>query len=219
MEIKLNLTFLKALPDYLVQRYYGWKATTFANSKSWYHKLAEDGQHPRAMIISCCDSRVHVTSIFGSDVGEFFIHRNIANLVPIYSPDGENHGTSAAIEYAIKELKVQHLIILGHKDCGGIKNGHYIHSNSANPKYEFINKWLSILLPAYNKIQKDISEQKQISQLEQESIKVSINNLFSFPFIKKAIDENNLSIHGLIHDIGSGNLKFLNPVTENFENF
>ena len=92
MEIKLNLTFLKALPDYLVQRYYGWKATTFANSKSWYHKLAEDGQHPRAMIISCCDSRVHVTSIFGSDAGEFFIHRNIANLVPLYSPDGENIG-------------------------------------------------------------------------------------------------------------------------------
>ena len=170
------------------------------------------------MVISCCDSRIHATSIFGADEGEFFIHRNIANLVPIYSPDGENHGTSAAIEYAIKELKVQHLIILGHKDCGGIKNGHHIHSNSANPKYEFINKWLSILLPAYNKIQKDISEQKQISQLEQESIKVSINNLLSFPFIKNAIDENSLSIHGLIHDIGSGNLKFLNPVTENFEN-
>ena len=94
-----------------------------------------------------------------------------------------------------------------------------MHSNSANPKYEFINKWLSIILPAYNKIQKDISEQKQINQLEQESIKVSINNLFSFPFIKKAIDENKLLIHGLIHDIGSGNLEFLNPVTENFENF
>ena len=86
------------------------------------------------------------------------------------------------------------MIILGHKDCGGIKNGHYIHSNSANPKYEFINKWLSILLPAYNKIQKDISEQNQINQLEKESIKVSINNLFSFPFIKKAIDENKLLI-------------------------
>ena len=74
-------------------------------------------------------------------------------------------------------------------------------------------------MPAYNKTQKDVSEQKQINQLEQESIKVSITNLFSFPFIKKAIDENNLSIHALIHDIGSGNLKFLNPETEDFENF
>ena len=206
-------------PKFLIERYKKWKSNEYSKNEVQLRKLASSGQSPSTMVISCCDSRIHATSIFGADEGEFFIHRNIANLVPIYSPDGENHGTSAAIEYAIKELKVQHLIILGHKDCGGIKNGHHIHSNSANPKYEFINKWLSILLPAYNKIQKDISEQKQISQLEQESIKVSINNLFSFPFIKNAIDENSLSIHGLIHDIGSGNLKFLNPATENFENF
>jgi len=206
-------------PKFLIERYKKWKSNEYSKNEVQLRKLASSGQSPSTMVISCCDSRIHATSIFGADEGEFFIHRNIANLVPIYSPDGENHGTSAAIEYAIKELKVQYLIILGHKDCGGIKNGHHIHSNSANPKYEFINKWLSILLPAYNKIQKDISEQKQISQLEQESIKVSINNLFSFPFIKNAIDESSLSIHGLIHDIGSGNLKFLNPVTENFENF
>ena len=206
-------------PKFLIERYKKWKSNEYSKNEEQLRKLASSGQSPSTMVISCCDSRIHATSIFGADEGEFFIHRNIANLVHIYSPDGENHGTSAAIEYAIKELKVQHLIILGHKDCGGIKNGHHIHSNSANPKYEFINKWLSILLPAYNKIQKDISEQKQIGQLEQESIKVSINNLFSFPFIKNAIDENSLSIHGLIHDIGSGNLKFLNPVTENFENF
>ena len=206
-------------PKFLIERYKKWKSNEYSKNEVQLRKLASFGQSPSTMVISCCDSRIHATSIFGADEGEFFIHRNIANLVPIYSPDGENHGTSAAIEYAIKELKVQHLIILGHKDCGGIKNGHHIHSNSANPKYEFINKWLSILLPAYNKIQKDISEQNQINQLEQESIKVSINNLLSFPFIKTAIDENNLSIHGLIHDIGSGNLEFLNPVTENFENF
>ena len=206
-------------PKFLIDRYKKWKSNEYLKNEVQFKKLASSGQSPSTMVISCCDSRIHATSIFRADEGEFFIHRNIANLVPIYSPEGENHGTSAAIEYAIKELQVQHLIILGHKDCGGIKNAHYMHSNSANPKYEFINKWISIILPAYNKIQKDISEQKQINQLEQESIKVSINNLLTFPFIKKAVDENNLSIHGLIHDIGSGNLKFLNPVTENFENF
>ena len=206
-------------PTFLIDRYKKWKSNEYSKNEVQLRKLASFGQSPSTMVISCCDSRIHATSIFGADEGEFFIHRNIANLVPIYSPDGENHGTSAAIEYAIKELKVQHLIILGHKDCGGIKNGHYIHSNLANPKYEFINKWLGILLPAYNKIQKTFSEQKKINQLEQESIKVSVNNLFSFPFIKKAIDENKLSIHGLIHDIGSGNLKFLNPVTKDFQNF
>ena len=207
------------LPEFLLNRYKKWKSSSYLTNANQFKKLASFGQRPSTMVISCCDSRIHAASIFGADIGEFFIHRNIANLIPPYSADGENHGTSAAIEYATKELKVQHLIILGHRDCGGIKNGYYMHSNLTIFNYEFINKWLSILLPAYNKIQKDVTEQKQINQLEQESIKVSINNLFSFPFIKKAVEENNLSIHGLMHDIGSGKLKFLNPVTEDFENF
>ena len=205
-------------PKFLIDRYKKWKSREYLKNEEKFRKLASSGQSPSTIVISCCDSRIHATSIFGAEEGEFFVHRNIANIVPPYSLDGINYGTSAAIEYAIKELKVNHLIILGHKDCGGIKYGHKVHSDSANTNYEFINKWLTILLPAYNKIQKDVSEQEQINQLEEESIKTSINNLFSFPFVKKAIDENNLLIHGLIHDIGSGNLKFLNPVTEDFEN-
>ncbi|MBT8409808.1 MAG: carbonic anhydrase, partial [Alphaproteobacteria bacterium] len=78
----------KPLPRYLAQRYHGWKATTHATNSAWFKRLAEDGQHPREMIISCCDSRVHVTSIFGAESGEFFVHRNIANLVPAYEPSG-----------------------------------------------------------------------------------------------------------------------------------
>ena len=206
-------------PKFLIDRYKKWKSSKYLKNQVQLKKLASSGQSPSTMVISCCDSRIHATSIFEAHEGEFFIHRNIANLVPPYSLDGENHGTSAAIEYAIKELKVQHLIILGHKDCGGIKYGHDLHSGSANTSYEFINKWLSILLPAYNKIQKNFSKQKQINQLELESIKISVNNLYNFPFVKKAIDENVLSIHGLIHDIGSGNLKFLNPITKDFEDF
>ena len=210
---------LSALPKFLIDRYKNWKSNIYLENAEKLRKLASFGQSPSTMVISCCDSRIHPTSIFGADEGEFFIHRNIANLVPPYSPDEENHGTSAAIEYAIKELKVKHLIILGHKDCGGIKYGHHMHSNSENPNYEFINKWVSIILPAFNKIQKDLSGQKQINQLEEESIKISIENLFNFPFVKKAIEDNSLLIHGLIHDIGSGNLKFLSSVTEDFENF
>ena len=209
---------LSPLPKFLIDRYKNWKSNIYLENAEKLRKLASLGQNPSPMVISCCDSRIHPTSIFGADEGEFFIHRNIANIVPPYSPDEENHGTSAAIEYAIKELKVKHLIILGHKDCGGIKYGHHMHSNSANPNYEFINKWVSIILPAFNKIQKDVSGQKQINQLEEESIKISIENLFNFPFVKKAIEDNSLLIHGLIHDIGLGNLKFLNPVTEDFEN-
>ena len=111
----------KPLPSYLLQRYHGWKATTYSENQAWYRRLASEGQRPRAMVISCCDSRVHVTSIFGADQGEFFIHRNIANLVPPYEPDGDHHGTSAAVEYAVRVLKVSNLMILGHSNCGGIK--------------------------------------------------------------------------------------------------
>ena len=94
----------RPLPHYLVQRYHGWRATSYAENRAWYRRLADEGQRPRAMVISCCDSRVHVTSIFGADTGEFFIHRNVANLVPPYAPDGLQHGTSAAVEYAVNTL-------------------------------------------------------------------------------------------------------------------
>ena len=209
---------LKPLPDFLVDRYKNWKSSFYLSNEDHFKDLATLGQNPSSMVISCCDSRVHATSIFGADAGEFFIHRNIANLVPKYSPDGENHGTSAAIEYAVKELKIQHLIVLGHTDCGGIKSGYSLHSDNTNPDYDFINKWLSILLPAFNNIAKDVSKSKQLELLEEESIKNSIINLFSFPYVKKAVENKNLSIHGLIHNIGSGGLKFLNPITEDFEN-
>ena len=209
---------ISPLPKFLIDRYKNWKSSEYLKNEVQLRKLSSSGQSPSTMVISCCDSRIHATSIFGADEGEFFIHRNIANLVPPYSPDGENHGTSAAIEYAIKELKVHHLIILGHRDCGGIKSGYSLHSDNTNPDYEFINKWLSILLPAFNNIAKDVSKSKQLELLEEESIKNSIINLFSFPYIKKAVENKNLSIHGLIHNIGSGGLKFLNPITEDFEN-
>ena len=210
---------LTSPPEFLVARYKKWKSSTYLESKNHFKKLASFGQSPSTMVISCCDSRIHATSIFGVDAGEFFIHRNIANLVPPYSPDGENHGTSAAIEYATNVLKVKHIIILGHKDCGGIQSGYSLHSSGLTPDYEFINKWLSILLPAFKNIEKDVSEKKQIEKLEEESIKISINNLFSFPFIQKLVEEKKISIHALIHDIGSGELNYLNPLTEKFESF
>lgn len=209
---------LSPLPKFLVNRYREWKETTYIQNISWYKKIASEGQSPKAMVISCCDSRVHVTSIFGAEEGEFFIHRNIANLIPPFSRDGDHHGTSAAIEYAIKELKIPHIIILGHTDCGGIKSGHDLHSNIKNQEYIFINKWLNILLPAFTNIsKKTTSKKEQIRLLEQESIMISVNNLFDFPDVKESVENKSLSIHGLIHDIGSGTLKCLNPLTEQFE--
>mgnify|MGYP006130689067 FL=1 len=202
--------YVKNLPAYLVKRYKGWKATGFEENKSWFARMADVGQSPRVMVISCCDSRVHATSMFGADTGEFFIHRNIANLVPPYKPDGDHHGTSAAIEYGVTSLEVSHLIVLGHSNCGGINGGFHLCKGSSNQQESiFVHKWLSILKPAYNNILKEGTDVSQIKALEKESIKISINNLIDFPFIKKALDREKLVIHGLWHDIGSGELEML----------
>lgn len=204
---------VKILPAYLVQRYHGWKATIFQENKSWYKRLATDGQHPRAMVISCCDSRVHVTSIFGADQGEFFIHRNIANLVPAYSPDGEQHGTSAAIEYAVTALHVAHVIILGHSSCGGVKGCHDMCSGAA-PELEktssFVGRWMDILRPGYEKV-KDLPAEEGIAALEKEAVLTSLENLMTFPFVKSAVESGELSLHGLWTDIGEGTLECYDP--------
>src|SRR6056297_1890046 len=102
----------KPLPAFLVHRYHGWRATAYAEDKAWYRRLAEEGQRPRMMAIACCDSRVNVNSIFGAETGEIFLHRNIANLVPPYLPDGDPHGTSAAVEYAVRMLRVAHILVI-----------------------------------------------------------------------------------------------------------
>ena len=115
------MTQARKLPNYLANRFRGWRATHYTENKSWFRHLAQEGQHPRSMLIACCDSRVHVTAMFGADQGEFFIHRNIANLVPPYTPDGQQHGTSAAVEYAVTALKVAHVIVVGHSNCGGVR--------------------------------------------------------------------------------------------------
>ncbi len=205
----MDLKILKPLPNYLVQRYKGWKATTFQENKSLYKKLAQEGQNPRAMIISCCDSRVHVTSIFGSEAGEFFIHRNIANLVPPYRSSSDYHGTSAAIEYAVTILNITHLIVLGHSSCGGINScfNYFSKKNEISNKGEsFIKSWLEILRSSYNSLDKSLDEQKQIKTLEKNAVLVSLQNLLTFPFIKSSVLKEKITLHGLWHEIHTGNL-------------
>ena len=212
------MKFAKPLPDYLVKRYHGWKATSFTDNRSWYRHLAEMGQHPRAMVVSCCDSRVHVTSIFGADQGEFFIHRNIANLIPQYTPDGDHHGTSAAIEYAVSTLKVAHLIVLGHSNCGGVQGCYDMCSGHA-PELEkstsFVGRWMDILRPGFDRLNKG-DDAARLRQLEKESVLVSLENLMTFPFVQAAIDDGMLSLHGMWTDIGEGGLEAYDPLSDGF---
>lgn len=210
----------KPLPSYLAKRYAGWRATQFQENKAWYARLADEGQRPRAMIISCCDSRVHVTAIFGAETGEFFIHRNIANLVPVYTPSEDFHGTSAAIEYAVRYLHVSNLIVVGHSDCGGVAGCLDMCSGKA-PELEetssFIGRWMDILRPGYDKV-KDlkVTDEERKTALEKQGVLVSLENLMTFPFVKEAVENDTLSIHGLWNDIRDGGLEFYDAKSEEF---
>ncbi len=209
----------KPLPSYLIQRYHGWKATSYTENQAWYRRLATEGQRPRAMVISCCDSRVHVTSMFGADQGEFFIHRNIANLVPPYQPDGDHHGTSAAVEYAVTALKVAHLIVLGHSQCGGVRGCIEMCKGNA-PELEkpesFVGRWMDILRTKFDAVAGIEDDEEQAQQLEKHAVIRSLENLMTFPFIVDAIDSGSLTLHGLWTDIGEGGLQCYDPSAEKF---
>ena len=210
----------KPLPHYLLQRYQGWKATSYSENRAWYRRLATEGQRPRAMVISCCDSRVHVTSIFGADQGEFFIHRNIANLVPPYEPDGDHHGTSAAVEYAVNHLKVAHLIVLGHSSCGGVQGCIDMCEGRApelEQKTSFIGRWMDILKPKYADVAEISDKPAQSRELEHLAVLTSLENLMTFPFVAASVESGELSLHGLWTDIGEGGLEYFDPQAGRFK--
>ncbi|WP_209506947.1 MULTISPECIES: carbonic anhydrase [unclassified Ruegeria] len=213
------MEFAKPLPSYLVTRYHGWKATTYSENQVWFKRLADEGQRPRAMVISCCDSRVHVTSMFGADQGDFFIHRNIANLVPPYAPDGDHHGTSAAIEYAVTSLKVAHLMVLGHSQCGGVQGCIDMCKGQApqlDAKESFVGRWMDILKPKFELVADIEDSLEQARQLERQSVVASLENLMTFPFISSAVEKGTLSLHGLWTDIGAGGLESFDPIQKKF---
>ncbi|MEM6371156.1 MAG: carbonic anhydrase [Pseudomonadota bacterium] len=211
---------IKPLPTFLLQRYQGWKATTYAENSAWYRRLATEGQRPRAMIISCCDSRVHVTSIFGADQGEFFIHRNIANLVPPFEPDGDHHGTSAAVEYAVNVLKVAHIVVLGHSRCGGVQGCIDMCEGRApelEEKASFVGRWMDILRPKYSEVADIQAPEDKSQRLEQLAVVTSMENLMTFPFVESRVNDGSLSIHGLWTDIAEGGMRQFMGKTLDFQ--
>jgi len=203
-----------------LQRYQGWKATTYAENSAWYRRLATEGQRPRAMVISCCDSRVHVTSIFGADQGEFFIHRNIANLVPPFEPDGDHHGTSAAVEYAVSVLQVAHIVVLGHSRCGGVQ-GCIDMCEGRAPELEemssFVGRWMDILRPKYEQVADIPLNDDKSKRLEQLAVVTSMENLMTFPFVESRVNDGSLSLHGLWTDIAEGGMSQFMGATLDFQ--
>ena len=196
------------LPADLSDRFKNWQSDEYEQNRDLYETLGQ-GQSPHSMVISCCDSRVHSMSLFNGESGEFFIHRNIANMVPPYGADDGHHGTASALEFAINHLKVSRLIIMGHSSCGGIKGGYDLCQNGdASPiaKTEFIHQWVKMVKPAFDRLDQSIPEDQQIAQLEKTSIMVSMENLMAYPFVWDAVAEKRLTLHALWHDIGAGQL-------------
>lgn len=205
------------LPDYLVTRYKNWKSSEFLAKSEMHHKLATEGQSPKVMVISCCDSRVHVTSIFGAETGEFFIHRNVANLVPPFTEDDAHHGTSAAIEFAVTALKVEHLVVLGHSQCGGVRHCHdSCHGDLPPHRKGFVDRWMDILRPGYERVRDIEDDAARVTALEHTGVVIAIENLLGFPFVQEAVASGQLSLHGLWHSIGDGVLKSYDAATDSF---
>ena len=204
------MEFAKPLPPFLIARHRDRRASRSPEELARLRELAEHGQNPRAMVIACCDSRVMESEVFGSEAGEFFVHRNIANLVPPFTSDGTQHGTSATIEYAVKVLKVRHLIVMGHSRCGGVAGCYdMLADGETGPDPDsFVGHWLEILMPSARPlIEQGMDRAAALRRLEQEAVLRSLANLMTFPFVAEEVYVGRLQLHGTWKDIGDGDLE------------
>ena len=208
-----------SLPDFLIDKYKDWKKNFFLKNKELYTELEANGQKPKAMIISCCDSRVDPNKIFNGNPGDYFVHRNVANLVPIYNLNKtENHEITSSIEYAVNSLKIQNIIILGHSSCGGIEYAYkrFLKNNLANNLISLDN-WIKPIKNNFSKIDKNLPDKDIIKSIEKMSVVNSLINLKSYPKINKLVIENKLILHGLFFDISSGDLSKYNNTSNKFD--
>jgi carbonic anhydrase len=182
-----------------------------------YRSLAEEGQSPKTLVIACSDSRSAPETIFDAGPGELFVVRNVANMVPPYEPDGHFHATSAALEFAVQALKVSDIVVMGHGRCGGIKAALDPNAEPLSPG-DFIGRWMSLVKPAADQIQSNdvMTPGERQTALERVSIRNSLNNLRSFPNIRKLEEDGELQLHGAWFDISTGELWVMNHETGDF---
>lgn len=198
---------MHSFPQELLAGHANFLAGRYVREKERIRDLAEAGQKPTTMIIACCDSRAAPEMIFDSGPGELFVLRNVANLVPTYQPDGGQHGTSAAIEFAVKALGIANIVVMGHGRCGGIKA-------ALDPDLkpldsgDFIGKWMSMLgeLPSQLGQNSLLTSAERQTALERISIRNSIRNLRTFPYVAALEAEGKIAVHGAWFDISTGEL-------------
>ena len=203
-------------PTSLLDGYRSFMDDRYARESSRYKDLAASGQSPRVMIIACCDSRAAPETIFNAGPGELFVLRNVANMVPTFQPDGGQHGTSAAIEFAVNGVGVTDIVVMGHGRCGGIRAA--LGQGAPLAQGDFIGKWMSMLAPVTEEVAKYtiITENERHTMLERLSIRHSIQNLRTFPYVKTLEAEGKLAVHGAWFDISTGELWVMDPDTGDF---
>jgi len=167
------------------------------------------------MVVGCCDSRVDIVQLFSAEPGDLFVVRNVASLIPPHNPDHSHHGTSAAVEHAVTTLKVAHILVVGHSDCGGIRACHDMCSVVASGIDEttsYVGRWMEILRPGYERVAAGVADPAQrLPALEQEGVLTSLRNLMTFPFVATAVHGGELTLHGCWLDIATGDLKVYQP--------
>lgn len=184
----------------LIRGYKSFRASDYNEQKALYEELGKHGQHPKIMLIACADSRVDPTDIFHAYPGEMFVVRNVANIVPPMDPTGGYHGTSASIEYAVNEIGVESIVVMGHESCGGIQGCLQGLGHDENGGY--VGKWLSLINDVRDNVMaKNVPEEELQFEMELENVRQSIRNLMTFDFVKKAIEEDRLKLQGAYFSI------------------
>jgi carbonic anhydrase len=202
---------MSQFPDHLTDRYRRFKVRHFAPNQDQYEKLAQQGQTPDVMVVSCCDSRVDPETIFSAMPGELFVVRNVANLVPPFETQGKYHGVSAALEFAALNLRVRHIVVMGHSGCGGVRAS--LDSETLRQtEAAFVTNWMSMLDGARERVlaaNPRASAAELRRALEREGIKTSLDNLRTFPCIQALEASGRITLHGTYFDIAEGSLSVL----------
>lgn len=203
-------------PPRLLAGYHSFATHRLPTEQARYRELSREGQSPEVMVIGCCDSRVSPEVIFDAGPGELFVVRNVANIVPPYAPDGAAHGVSAALEFAVQVLRVKHIVVLGHAQCGGISA--LVQQDSPLSPGDFIGKWMSILEPAMAESPRRSGEDVQdfITRLEKRGVAASLKNLMTFPCVSILAGRGKLQLHGAYFGVAKGSLSVLDRETGEF---
>jgi carbonic anhydrase len=192
----------------LIAGYRRFRAETWPRERARFQELAAQGQRPRTMVIACSDSRVDPQMIFSAGPGELFVVRNVANLVPPYMPDAAFHGTSAAVEFGVRVLGVEELVVMGHALCGGVRA---VLEGVPPAAGDFVAGWIQIAEPVRAVALRCDDPEAQQEAAEHEAVRISLRNLMTFPWVAEAVAEGRLRLLGAHFGVATGRLVLLQP--------